>query len=80
MKYTAIPSVNQLVDHKFECSVPFIPSRMEAGEVGTKPRVVELPHGVIDRLNNEADVNPCNGIGTLDDETAKAILAAFETA
>jgi len=95
MKNTAIASVGKLVDHilrnvarwmkqmndmtaagKFDA----VPCRMEAGKAGTDPRVFELPQGAIDRINNEAYANPCNGIGTLDDETAKAILAAFETA
>lgn len=83
MKNTAIASVGKLVDHKFDRSVPAIPCRMEAGKAGTAgtdPRVFELPQGAIDRINNEAYANPCNGIGTLDDETAKAILTAFETA
>lgn len=80
MKNTAIASVGKLVDHKFDRSVPAIPCRMEAGKAGTDPRVFELPQGAIDRINNEAYANPCNGMGTLDDETAKAILTGFETA
>ena len=70
MKNTVAPSVNQLVDCKFECSTPITSSRMDAGEAGTQHRVVD---------NNTEPVN-LGEIGTLDDETVKAILAAFETA
>ena len=79
MKNTAIASVGKLVDHKFDCSVPAIPSRMDAGEAGTQHRVVEFIHSDDALDNNTEPVNP-GEIGTLDDETVKAILAAFETA
>ena len=79
MKNTVAPSVNKLVDCKFECSTPIASSRMDAGEAGTQPHVVEFIHIDYALDNNTEPVNP-GEIGTLDDETVKAILAAFETA
>ena len=79
MKNTVATSVNQLADCKFECSTPITASRMDAGEAGTHQRVVEFIHSDDALDNNTEPVNP-GEIGTLDDETVKAILAAFETA
>lgn len=79
MKNTVAPSVKQFVDCKFECSTPITSSRMVAGEAGTQHRVVEFIHSDDALDNNTEPVNP-GEIGTLDDETVKAILAAFETA
>ena len=44
MKNTVAPSVNKLVDCKFECSTPIASSRMDAGEAGTQHHVVEFIH------------------------------------
>jgi hypothetical protein len=52
---------------------------MDAGEAGTQHRVVEFIHIDYALDNNTEPVN-LGEIGTLDDETVKAILAAFETA
>lgn len=79
MKNTAIASVGKLVAHKFDCSAPAIPCRMEAGVAGTQHRVVKFIHIDYALDNNTEPVNP-GEIGTLDDEAIKAILAAFETA
>ena len=79
MKNTVAPSINQLVDCKFECSTPITSSRMDAGEAGTQHRVVEFIHIYYAVYKNTEPVNP-GEIGTLEDETVKAILAAFETA
>lgn len=79
MKNTVAPSVNQLVDCKFECSTPITQSRMEAGEAGTQHRVVEFIHSDDDLDNDTEPVNP-GEIVTLDNETVKAILTGFETA
>lgn len=79
MKNTVAPSVNQLVDCKFECSTPITSSRMDAGEAGTQHRVVEFIQSN-DDLDNDAEPVNTGEIGPLDDETVKAILTAFETA
>lgn len=58
MKNTVAPSINQLVDCKFECSTTITSSRMDAGEAGTQHRVVKFIHIDYALDNNTEPVNP----------------------